>query len=266
MTKPESPGDRPDPSPLNRRDLLRLGAASLGAPLLFPSTTAPAAPDAVPQLDGKAAPLSEFPLWEGEDYPDHPDARARNVNNLKFIGLAMHNFAAVSGGRLPTAAICKGGKRLLSWRVAILPYLEQFALYQRFHLDEAWDSPHNASLVKEMPRVYAPVTHTNAPPYATYYQGLSGPGAVFDGEEGPKITDVIYVARPTLLVVEAADSVTWTKPADVPYETAAPLPKLGGQFDDGFYATFCDGSVRFIGREVAPERIHAAASRWRATG
>jgi hypothetical protein len=116
-----------------------------------------------------------------------------------------------------------------------------------------------------MPRVYAPVAQKNAPLYATYYQGFAGPGAVFDGEEGTKITpDILQVARPTLMVVEAADPVIWTKPADVPYETAAPLPKLGGQFDDGFYAAFCDGSVRFIGREVAPERIHVAVSGWRA--
>jgi hypothetical protein len=211
--------------------------------------------------------LPEFPIWEGEDYPDHPDPRARNVNHLKFIGLAMHNFAAASGWRLPAAAICKGGKKLLSWRVAILPYLEQFPLYQRFHLDEPWDSPHNASLVKKMPRTYAPVVPRNAPPYVTYYQGLVGPGSVFDGEEGTKILDVVHMdmARPTLMVVEAADPVIWTKPDDVPYDNAARLPKLGGQFDDGFYAAFCDGSVRFIGEQVTPERIHAAVSGWTAT-
>jgi hypothetical protein len=268
MTQPESRGDGPDPAPLNRRDLLRLGAASLGAPLLVPSTAGNAAADAAGQVDGKPAPSPDFPIWEGEDYPDHPDPRARNVNNLKFIGLAMHNFAAISGGRLPAAAICKGGTRLLSWRVAILPYLEQFALYQKFRLDEPWDSPHNASLLKEMPRVYAPVVPRNAPPYVTHYQALVGPGSVFDGEEGTKIIDVVHmvVERPILMVVAAADPVIWTKPDEVPYDKAAPLPKLGGQFDDGFHATFCDGSVRFIGKVVAPERVHAAVSGWRAMG
>jgi len=83
--------------------------------------------------------LSDFRIWEGEDYPDHPDPRARTVNNLKFIGLALHNFTAINGGRLPTAAICKGGQALLSWRVALLPFLGQFAFSERFHLDEAWD-------------------------------------------------------------------------------------------------------------------------------
>jgi len=204
--------------------------------------------------------LSDFPIWEGEDYPNHLDPRARTVNNLKFIGLALHNFTAINGGRLPAAAIRKGGQALLSWRVAILPFLEQFALYERFRLDEAWDSPHNASLLKEMPRVYAPVAHKDATPYATHYQGFVGPGTLFDGQEGATIADFLYAARPTLMVIEAAHPVAWTKPEDVPYDNREPLPRLGGQFDNGFYAAFADGSVRFIGREVAPESIHAAVT------
>lgn len=255
------PGSHPDGSaPLSRRDMLRLGAASLGVPLLASSSPPLAAADRPAQVHSEATPLSDFPIWEGEDYPDHPDPRARTVNNLKFIGLALHNFTAINGGRLPTAAICKGGQALLSWRVALLPFLEQFALYERFHLDEAWDSPHNASLLKEMPRVYAPVAHKDAAPNATYYQGFVGPGALFDGEEGTRIADFIYVARPTLMVVEAAHPVPWTKPEDVPYDKGGPLPRLGGQFDDGFYAAFADGSVRFIGRGVDPESIHAAVT------
>ena len=59
-------------------------------------------------------PASQPVPWEGEDYPDHPDPRARTVNNLMFIGLSLHNFAAINGGRLPAAAIREGGKPLLS--------------------------------------------------------------------------------------------------------------------------------------------------------
>jgi hypothetical protein len=145
-----------------------------------------------------------------------------------------------------------------------LPYLEQFALYERFRLDEPWDSPHNTSLLKEMPRVYAPVAPADATPYATYYQGFAGPGALFGGEQGAMIADIIHVARPTLMVVEAAHPAPWTKPEDVPYDKEGPLPRLGGQFDDGFYAAFADGSVRFIGRGVAPESIRAAVTGWTA--
>jgi Protein of unknown function (DUF1559) len=194
---------------------------------------------------------------------DHHEARAMTIHNLKFIGWAMHNFANRDGGRLPPAATRKDGEPLLSWRVAILPWLEEFALYERFHLDEPWDSPHNASLLKEMPRVYAPVTGKEATPYATYYQGLVGPGALFDGQEGTKIAEIVDAKNPTLMVVEAAHPVAWTKPEDVPYSDAGPLPELGGQFEDGFYVGFADGSVRFLSRRIAPEGLRGLITRRR---
>ena len=59
-------------------------------------------------------------------------------------------YASRSGGDVPT------GKALLSWRVALLPFLEENELYKQFHLDEAWDSDHNKKLLAKMPRVFAP--------------------------------------------------------------------------------------------------------------
>ena len=260
MTQPES---QPDGSaPLSRRDMLRLGAASFGAPLMGSAKVPPATADGPTPVPAEAAPVSDlpawgaFPLWEGQDYPGHPDPRARTINNLKFMGIAMHNFAAMNGGRLPAAAIRKGDNAILSWRVAILPFLEQFALYQKFHLDEAWDSPHNAALLKEMPRVYAPVAQAEAPAFATYYQLLVGPGSLFDGGQGTR-ADVNMFARPRLMIVEAARTVPWTKPEDLPYDNESPLPGLGGPFEGGSYATFADGSVRFLSREQSPGALHA---------
>ena len=63
------------------------------------------------------------------------------------------------------------------------------------------------------------------------------------------------------MVVEAADPVPWTKPEDLPYDEGKPLPKLGGQFEDGFYAAFTDGWPRFLSREVAPETLRALIRR-----
>jgi Protein of unknown function (DUF1559) len=260
MTQPEPQPD--GSSPVTRRDLLRLGAASLGAPLLaaqVPSQAAAGQPTPVPV---EATPFSDFPaweafpVWEGETYPGHPDPRARTVNNLMFMGLAMHNFAAMNGGRFPSAAIRKNGKPLLSWRVAILPYLEQFALFERFHLDEAWDSPHNASLLKEMPGVYAPVALGETRPYSTHYQWIVGPGSLLNGDEGTRM-DVNIFGKLSLMVVEAAEAVPWTKPEDLSYDDEKPLPGLGGPFEDGSYATFGDGSVRFLSEDHAPETLRA---------
>ena len=78
--------------------------------------------------------------------------RAQCTNNLKMLGLAMHNYLAAHNNTFPSPALPgKDGKPALSWRVALLPYLDQQSLYDRFHLDEPWDSPHNKALIKEMP-------------------------------------------------------------------------------------------------------------------
>ena len=115
---------------------------------------------------------------------DHPEARAKSIDNLKRIGLAMGGDACANGGRFPPAAIRKDSERLLSWRVAILPYLDVYRgarLYKKFRLDECWDSERNTALLEEMPAEYEPVVARGGAASRTYYQGFAGPGALFDG-------------------------------------------------------------------------------------
>jgi len=188
--------------------------------------------------------------------------REQNVNNLKMIALAMHNFAANSKEtRFPAAAIRKDGKPLLSWRVAILPHLEQRALFDKFHLDEPWNSPHNKTLLNQMPDIYAPVVRTDEPRGSTYYQVFTGPGALFEDELGPMLQDIRDGTSNTFMVVEAGSPVPWTKPEDVAYDKEKPVPKLGRQFDDGYYVAFADGSVRFVGNANDPEIVRRFITR-----
>jgi len=81
-------------------------------------------------------------------------ARANSTNNLKQMGLAMHNYMDVNKSFPAHAVYSKDGKPLLSWRVMILPYIEQDALYRQFKLDEPWDSDHNKKLMAQMPKIY----------------------------------------------------------------------------------------------------------------
>jgi hypothetical protein len=252
MTRPVSPSDGLDR--LNRRDLLRLGAASAGVPLIARRSTHLKAGGQPISTDPGAAPVVEAPSLPGED---DAEARARTVDNLKILGIAVSGFAHANDGRFPPAAIRKDGKPLLSWRVAILPFLDQKALYGKFHLDEPWDSPHNKALLKEMPSQYEAVVRKDPTPYSTYYQAFVGPGALFDGMEGTSVTDVTDGVGWTLMVAEGADPVPWTKPEDLPYHEGRPLPKLGGQFEDGFYVAFADGSARFLSRTVTAETLRA---------
>jgi hypothetical protein len=178
---------------------------------------------------------------------------------LKQLGTAFLKFEEAHG-HLPAAAIlAKDGKPLLSWRVALLPLLNDAELYQQFKLDEPWDSEHNRKLLPWMPTVYAP-RRGPAPrePFSTCYQVFTGPDAPFRLQSGvgPKTTDFTDGTAQTFLVVEASEAVPWTKPADLAYDARKPLPNLG--FGDRVYLVLTDGSSHFI-KKTVPEAIFRAA-------
>jgi prepilin-type processing-associated H-X9-DG protein len=179
--------------------------------------------------------------------------RAQCVNNLKQIGRAMHNYES-SYGSLPPAAITdKDGKPLLSWRVAILPYIEHAELYGRFKFDEPWDSPHNKALLSEMPLSYrCPSERLDDPnePGMTTYKVIVGPTSLFenDPQRGTKIAQITDGTSNTLMVVESNDAVPWTKPEDLPFDPnpSSELPAVGSAHPGGFNALMADGAVRFL--------------------
>ena len=187
--------------------------------------------------------------------------RVISQNNLKQLGMAIHNYHAANN-RLPFPGVAKFGAPLgpgnnnpnLSWRVAILPYIEQQALYQQFKLDEPWDSEHNKKLIDKMPKLFAPVNGVKAEKGHTFYQIFSGREAL---KPGVRFTDVTDGLSNTLMIVEAGDSVPWTRPEDMLYDAKKPLPKLGAMFSGDFNAAFMDGSVRYIRKSINENTLRA---------
>lgn len=180
---------------------------------------------------------------------------SRSANNMKQIGLAMHNMHDAYG-QFPGAAICdKDGKPLLSWRVHILPYIEQENLYRQFKLDEPWDSPNNKPLVEKMPAIYAnPRVETK--PGMTVYKVFVGKDAMFDWKAGRKMHTITDGMSNTLMTAEGGEPVIWTKPEDIEVDMAKPLPKLelpGGQ--KSIYVGFADGSVRRLDLAKFDEKV-----------
>jgi RNA polymerase sigma factor (sigma-70 family) len=189
-------------------------------------------------------------------------ARTRSMNNLQQIALAMLNYHD-QHKRMPAPALTDAaGKPLLSWRVALLPYLNEQALYDQFHLDEPWDSPHNRDLLPKIPKWYAPVRKPTARPYDTYYQVFVGKGTAFEPGPGLRLPDSFPDGTSkTLLVVEADDPVPWTKPTDLPYAPDRPLPKVGGQFPDSFHLAMGDGSVTTLPKSMPSSLLRALITR-----
>ena len=168
-------------------------------------------------------------------------------------------------GRLPPAVVYGSqDEPLYSWRVLLLPFIEEEPLYDSFRLDEPWDSPHNLALLPRMPAAYAPPggKRWRVPRHNTVCQVFVGPGAAFDGHQGLRVArDFPDGTDRTFLVVEAGEPIPWTKPGDLAFDPSGPLPDLSCLFDDGFRAAMADGSVRFVRKEIRETTVRALVTR-----
>jgi hypothetical protein len=198
--------------------------------------------------------------------------RSQSMNNLKQLALAVYNYHDRHGRFPPQAIRGKDGQALLSWRVAILPYLDAEPLYKEFQLDEPWDSDHNKKLIEKMPAVLAspdlgserrakgltsylvPLTQRPpaiAMPNAADVQKSKERGqeeTVFDLLEGTKLQQITDGTSNTIMMLETnpQSAVIWTKPDDLVMDRHDLFKDLLGQPNDGFCCNFCDGSAHFL--------------------
>jgi hypothetical protein len=189
--------------------------------------------------------------------------RTQRMNNYKQIAIAMHNYHDAHKSLPAAASYDDNGRPLLSWRVHILPYLEQQALYDEFHLDEPWDSEHNRALIERMPAVFAdpsPAVHR-----AIGGAGRTttlvpvGEGTLFGGRVATKFQEVRDGLSKTVMLVDVIPerAVIWTKPDDWEVDAADPLwgVKRGpdAPHTGHFVAAIADGSVRAISSDIDAE-------------
>jgi hypothetical protein len=184
--------------------------------------------------------------------------------NLGGVALALHYYDESHGSLPPAILYGKDGTPLHSWRVLILPYLEESVLYNEFHLDEPWNSPHNIQLLPRMPKSYrAPGRKASMiPPYHTVLHVFVGKGTPFEEiprpvpedtsnplatRKGWKIRDDFpnWPGKP-LLFVEAGEPVPWTKPQELLYDPDQPLPELFCIFKEGFRGCEISASYHFV--------------------
>jgi hypothetical protein len=242
--------------------LFGLGAIGAGTGLLaFQKLIEPGAPpEARPQLVAEVFGDEEGP--KTQDDKAETVARKQSAANLRVIMLAMHKYHEVNDHFPPPAVHDKDGKALLSWRVLLLPYMGQDDLFRQFHLDEPWDSKHNKPLLARMPTPYAPPVPGKAKAAnSTFYQVFVGKGTIFEGSEGVSFAQVRDGTVNTIAVVEAAEAVPWTKPADLPYDATKPLPRLGGLFAKGFHVATADGSVSLFKKDFDVSMMRSAITR-----
>lgn len=218
--------------------------------------------------------------------------KARSINNLKQIGLALHNFESAYNQFPAAVMIGPDGKPWHSWRVLILPFLEQTSLYNAYDFSQPWNSEKNLKLLDRMPDVYRDPVHGDAKGHFTHYAALVGSATLFSpsgakqtdpesppfAQGGTRIADITDGTSNTLMIVPVnpARKIFWTQPEDIAVGADSPgMPKLG---EPGSIATpytvdgvlgskgaapvlFADGSVRTISATLDPGTLHALTTR-----
>jgi prepilin-type processing-associated H-X9-DG protein len=190
--------------------------------------------------------------------------RMQCANNMKMLGLAMHTYHDANGIFPPTFSVDENGKPLHSWRVYVLPYLEQSALYEAIRKDEPWDSEYNRQFHDKMPPYFrCPSCTLGNPKRDTTYCMVVGEESLgrADGV-GLKLSRITDGTSNTVAFVERKTPVCWMAPEDVTFDDAVQgtnrIPTgIGSEHGRGANITFCDGSMHFIHDTIDPSILRA---------
>ncbi len=185
------------------------------------------------------------------------------TNNLKRIALALHNYHSAYQCFPPAVLVDRSRKPLLSWRVAILPWLgpNEALLYARFNVNEPWDGPNNSQLLREMPAVFACPDNPNSAQFKTPFQVIVGKGTIFPGIKPVSMSSILDGTSNTILVGESDISVHWSAPQDLPFDLSTPQCGLGSFHPGEFNVAFGDGSVRSIKDTITGSILGALITR-----
>jgi len=184
------------------------------------------------------------------------------TSNVKQIGLGLHNYLDTNHKELPPAySVDENGKPLHSWRVLILPYLEQEELYDQIRLDEPWDSEYNRQFHNKMPSIYlCPSAKPEAKEKGlTSYQRVVGPNTLSSGADSKTFRDVTAGMSNVIWLVEVIPTTCWMAPVDVQESELSGDFKfsresgVGSMHPSGINVGFLDGSVDYMSNDEASQ-------------
>ena len=153
-----------------------------------------------------------------------------SMNKSLELALAMVNYEATFGHFPAAASYDDDGRPLLSWRIHLLPFLELNELYERFHLDEPWDSEHNRKLISEMPDVFlSAAAKLDRSAGQSNFVAPVGDRFVVDLKSPRRIRDISDGMSRTICILEGDSTLaeTWTKPTTEPTQVAKLIQNLG---------------------------------------
>jgi prepilin-type processing-associated H-X9-DG protein len=186
--------------------------------------------------------------------------RAICVNNLKMISLALYSYHERFGSFPPAYIPDASGRPMHSWRVLILPFLDEQPLYDQYDFGEPWNGPNNIKVLNSMPRFFACPHRSPNPKKRTSYVVITGPGTLFPGASSVKVVDISDGTPNTLMVVETDNvDIPWTSPIDLDVRSMSlqindrKAPGISSQHPRGANVSYVDGTVRWLGEKISDE-------------
>ncbi len=279
--------------------VVRKGPAYLGRPFAGDLAGGPpkaAATKAVRGLPDVVRPMSsEAPVADGDRPGVDPlqaaraaARRAQSMNNLKQLALAFHNYVDANDRFPPAAVIGPDGKPWHSWRVLLLPYLDQAGLYEQYDFSQPWDSPKNREVAEKMPALFRDPAREGPPDSFTDYAAIVGERCIFppglvtmeNADDFPAClirAKKIWFAGVTdgtsntimFATLDPSRKVPWTKPEDIvvgrEFAGVGAADGIGAIHPAGDakvgIAAFTDGSVQTLGDSTDAETILALLTR-----
>lgn len=214
-----------------------------GAAPSSPGTTSPSV-QAKPKAPDAAVSPASTPV-DAQAKRSELNRRQRIVDQLTHIGHGIEAYRVHNDGE---PVRCFGPQRI-SWRVGLLPYLDQDRLFTRYSQSEAWDTPGNQALLPEIPPVFLSATEEVG---HTQFVVMSGADTAYPADRLADITDGV---ENTILVVaiNPSKAVPWTSPEDYVFNTTTVEEDFFGENGDCCYVLF--------GRPTGVRRIPATISK-----
>ena len=192
----------------------------------------------------------------------HNDCR----NNLKQIGLAMHNYASAYGTLPPRVTRDAKGNLLHSWRTLLLPYIEQKALYDKIDLSKPWNDPANADAMAQQVTVYQCPANGEKGPKCHYF-GIEGSDSALADNAGVAFVNILDSRSRTLIAVESREGIaSWGEPVDVKAEDIQidvnqPGSLISSRHSSGAGCVCCDGTVEYLPKGWKAQAVRDACTK-----
>jgi len=190
--------------------------------------------------------------------------RAQCCNNLKQIALALQSYYQQYGVLPPACVADANGRPMHSWRLLILPFLDQQSLYDQYSFREPWNGPNNSKLLNRMPACFACPSRFTSPTNLTSYVTITGPGTMFPGLAPVKRADITDGGRTTIMVVEVTNTkIPWMAPIDLDARTVSlqindpRRPGISSPHRGGAQVAFGETNVTFVRESIAANKLRS---------